>query len=73
MNQLTIARHAAPAYHPIQTALAILKHVRKRLAAWSAQRRAYAALLSLGEHELKDIGISRAQALFEAEKPFWRG
>ncbi|OMH33921.1 DUF1127 domain-containing protein [Motiliproteus sp. MSK22-1] len=29
-------------------------------------------LLTLCEHELKDIGISRSDALLEATKPFWR-
>lgn len=31
------------------------------------------ALLELDEHALKDIGLSRAQALEEGLKPFWRG
>jgi uncharacterized protein YjiS (DUF1127 family) len=30
------------------------------------------ALLSLDDHLLKDIGVSRAQAEDEAGKPFWR-
>ena len=35
----------------------------------SLQRR---ALRALEAHELADIGISRADALREADKPFWR-
>ncbi|BCA26455.1 DUF1127 domain-containing protein [Metapseudomonas otitidis] len=31
------------------------------------------ALLELDEHALKDIGLTRAQALEEGLKPFWRG
>jgi uncharacterized protein YjiS (DUF1127 family) len=73
MTQLTIARHPAHVYHPIQAALAMLGRVRERLAAWSARRRAYAALLSLSDRELQDVGISRAQALFEHDRPIWRG
>ncbi len=35
----------------------------------SLQRR---ALRALEPHELADIGITRAEALREADKPFWR-
>ncbi|MEM7223878.1 MAG: DUF1127 domain-containing protein [Pseudomonadota bacterium] len=35
----------------------------------AAQRR---ALRALDPHELADIGVTRAAALSEAEKPFWR-
>ena len=35
----------------------------------AAQRR---ALLALEPHELEDIGVTRAEALSEAAKPFWR-
>jgi len=73
MSQLMIARQPAHAYHPIEAAFAILSRVRRELGAWSAQRRSRAQLLTLGEHELKDIGISRAQALFEHDQPIWRG
>lgn len=30
-------------------------------------------LRSLSEHTLKDIGLSRADTVREADKPFWRG
>ena len=30
-------------------------------------------LLTLGERELHDIGISRVDAIREADKPLWRG
>ena len=73
MSQLIIARHPAHAYHPIQAAFTILGRVRQQLAAWSARRQERAQLLTLDDHELKDIGISRAQALFEHDQPIWRG
>ena len=73
MSQSTIARHPAPTFHPIQVALATLGRVRQQLAAWSARRQERAQLLTLDDHELKDIGISRAQALFEHDQPIWRG
>jgi len=44
---------------------ALLHEWRRR----SAERR---ALLTLDERDLHDIGITRADALWEAQKPFWR-
>jgi uncharacterized protein YjiS (DUF1127 family) len=72
MSQLTIGRHAALGYQPIRAAVAALRRLRENVVYWRAQQRARAQLLSLDERGLKDIGISRAQAQFEAEKPFWR-
>lgn len=72
MNQIAMTAHPVPASRPMQRAFAALDGVRKELAAWSARRRGRRALLSLSEFELKDIGISRAQAQFELNKPFWR-
>jgi uncharacterized protein YjiS (DUF1127 family) len=73
MSQLMVARHPTHSYHPIQAAVATLRRVQRRFARWSARRRAYAQLLSLGDRELQDIGMSRAQALFEHDRPIWRG
>ncbi len=39
---------------------------------WRRRYRARQELLQWSEHDLHDIGISRGDALFEAEKPFWR-
>jgi uncharacterized protein YjiS (DUF1127 family) len=39
---------------------------------WHERRRQRGALLELNDHLLRDIGISRATALGEATKPFWR-
>ena len=38
----------------------------------SRERRALRELAELGDHFLKDIGISRGQVLREAAKPFWQ-
>ncbi len=43
-----------------------------RLLIWQQRSAERAHLASLDDHRLKDIGISRAQAAFEASKPFWR-
>lgn len=39
---------------------------------WRAIYRQRRALLGLSDHLLKDIGISRVDALQEGNKPFWR-
>jgi uncharacterized protein YjiS (DUF1127 family) len=38
---------------------------------WSERSRQRADLRDLNEHLLKDIGITRQQALDEANRPFW--
>lgn len=38
---------------------------------YAARSRQRKQLRYLGEHQLKDMGISRADALVEASKPFW--
>ncbi len=39
---------------------------------WLERRRQRRALLGLNDHLLKDIGVSRAEAWMEGQKPFWR-
>ena len=41
--------------------------------AWHERARQRSALMELSDYMLCDIGISRAAAIDEAEKPFWRG
>jgi uncharacterized protein YjiS (DUF1127 family) len=72
MNQIILTHRSAPAPRPIRTAFATLKEVKERLVAWRLRQRERAALFSLSDAELQDIGISRAQADFESSKPFWR-
>ncbi len=43
-----------------------------RLASWRRRYRQRRALLALDAGQLKDIGISRVDALQEGCKPFWR-
>ena len=40
--------------------------------AWHERARQRCALLELSDYMLCDIGISRADAIGEANKPFWR-
>ena len=41
------------------------------LATWSERLKQRAALAEMDERMLKDIGLSRAHAQVEADKPFW--
>ncbi len=43
-----------------------------RVGLWLERRRQRRALLSLNDHLLKDIGVSRAEAWLEGQKPFWQ-
>jgi uncharacterized protein YjiS (DUF1127 family) len=40
---------------------------------WHQRARQRRQLGELNDHLLRDIGITRAEALAEAEQPFWRG
>ena len=59
----------------------ILAPPRPQLAVWAtlarwiarrSQRRALCELAEANDHLLDDIGLTRAEALREAERPFWR-
>lgn len=49
-----------------------LRNAWVKICGWYEIRRQRRALLALDEAMLKDIGISRADALQEGNKPFWR-
>jgi uncharacterized protein YjiS (DUF1127 family) len=53
------------ALHPAAAAFVLI-------ARWIDRARQRQALASLSDHELRDIGITRAEAAREAGKPFWR-
>lgn len=44
-----------------------------RLLVWHDRVRERRALLGLNDRQLRDIGISRADAGAEGDKPFWQG
>jgi uncharacterized protein YjiS (DUF1127 family) len=39
---------------------------------WSCRARQRRLLVTLDDRMLKDIGLTRADAMVEADKPFWR-
>ena len=45
---------------------------RQRLTDWRTNWRTRRELVKLDQHQLKDIGISRVDALAESNKPFWK-
>ncbi len=49
-----------------------LRRARKAVAMWQLRRFERRQLLTMDDHLLKDIGLSRADAWREAHKPFWR-
>jgi uncharacterized protein YjiS (DUF1127 family) len=51
--------------HPVAAAWVLVS-------SWIARVRQREALAALDDHTLRDIGITRVEAMREAEKPFWR-
>lgn len=49
----------------------IFRRILERLRELQQRRRTRCQLLTLDQYALKDIGVSRAEALCEANKPFW--
>ncbi|GGC01615.1 hypothetical protein GCM10011352_29720 [Marinobacterium zhoushanense] len=49
-----------------------LKRLLKRIGEWRQRHRQRDQLMALSPWMLKDIGISRADAVHEGSKPFWR-
>jgi len=47
-------------------------HVTAIIEIWMRRSRSRRRLAELDDHELGDIALSRQQARFESEKPFWR-
>ena len=70
-------RHGAPAKaanaYKLAGFTAILRRAFETLTKWQERANGRRELLGLNERMLHDIGISRADAEREADKPFWRG
>ena len=49
-----------------------VKEALRILSVWIERARQRRCLAGLSDRSLKDIGISRCDALHEARKPFWR-
>jgi len=55
----------------LRSGASILGSLREQLLLWSRMRRTRLHLLELSDHELEDLGLSRAAAREEAMRPFW--
>jgi uncharacterized protein YjiS (DUF1127 family) len=66
----TTTRRRASARHP---ATRITARMLASFGRWRRRSRDRAQLARLDDRMLADIGISRAEAEFLANKPFWRG
>ncbi|MGH6912665.1 MAG: DUF1127 domain-containing protein [Geminicoccales bacterium] len=53
-------------------ALSALDHAVDSILTWRERARTRRQLLAMDDRLLSDIGITRAEAHHEAEKPFWR-
>ena len=68
------SRNAAlVAAHPYSNRwLASLSNAAATVRVWLWRSRSRRELAGLEDHVLSDIGVSRAQAWYESQKPFWR-
>jgi uncharacterized protein YjiS (DUF1127 family) len=51
--------------------LSRLSQVKRHFAEWWLRERSRNELMNLADWTLRDIGVSRSDAEFEASKPFW--
>ena len=77
MTILSLLRSPAAAAGSRDTGKGLLGRISQcggTIAGWIARRRTRIALSDIAhdDHLLKDIGVSREEALREADKPFWR-
>lgn len=63
------ASHATPPRSPFTLGLLAAANA---LATWEMRARTRAALKAMPPERLPDIGVTTAEALREAAKPFWR-
>lgn len=69
MSGILRNRRRLPAHQRVVAALCRIFDV---LMLWQERRRERRSLAMLGEHMLKDIGVSRADIDLEMRKNFWR-
>jgi uncharacterized protein YjiS (DUF1127 family) len=50
----------------------IFAQIAETLHIWQERRHQRAELARWNERDLHDVGLSRSDIIFEAEKPFWR-
>lgn len=56
----------------VQRASEYLQSLATSHRAWRQRSQTRRSLMALSEQHLSDIGVSRTEAVVEADKPFWR-
>jgi uncharacterized protein YjiS (DUF1127 family) len=73
LEQRLAARWHRQPYEAGFSRLRLLVATLQHLAAeWRRRARSRAELAQMSEHDLRDIGIMRAEVACESAKPFWR-
>ena len=68
-----LGRHGRPAAGPSRSLKVLLQtQWSHSIVLWRERANQRRALLRLDERLLRDIGVSRAEAIAEARKPFWK-
>jgi uncharacterized protein YjiS (DUF1127 family) len=57
---------------PYRPRISLVQHLVLALTSAAARRRNRKALAQLGPHLLRDIGLTRDEAMQECAKPFWQ-
>jgi uncharacterized protein YjiS (DUF1127 family) len=67
-----LGRHPAVSRQQRRPRQHALRRVWRRLKCWHERARQRRQLAGLSDRALRDMAVSRVDALREAEKPFWR-
>lgn len=74
-NQKTVGLTVHPTIWSVarpKTIISAIGALIEQLQTWSDRARQRQALAALSDHQLKDIGLSRADTMRETVKPFWQ-
>jgi uncharacterized protein YjiS (DUF1127 family) len=72
MSAALALRSRALVHRLAHAASAVIVALADRALAWQARARERRMLADMDDRQLRDLGIRRADALEEADKPFWR-
>lgn len=72
MTTMELRKSGVAAASATGSFLSLLRGLVEQLFVWQERWEQRERLSGLDEHILRDIGLSRADALRESDKPFWR-
>ena len=73
MTEYYSAHIGFPGTRVLSRALAKIRGIGATVSLWRSRQQERRDLMKLDDHFLRDIGITRSQAVEEAKKPFWIG